>query len=221
MKNLLKKSWFYELISNVIVIILGICLLFFAKEIISSLFVVLGILMMISGITIIIGEALSKNQNETNNIRGVICLVLGLLVSIGSNFLSDLIPFVLVIYFIFSGVNKIFEASRVKVIGYSYWWIKMIVGIFITIFGFVLLFLPDTTDAFGVVAGIFLIVQGVFNIFNQFVFRKKIKVFVDQSIQLNAITCPRCHQNVTKNNIYCPHCGYKIQDEFIDVEIKE
>ncbi len=146
MKNTLKTINWLMLISGSLIAVLGITMLFTPLATLVTLAAIIGIAMIISGISEIVsfyGEA-KGHRSGWMLASGIITGLLGIwtLFGRGSQALAAIIPFVFAVWVMTSSIMRIVGSINLKAEGFSGWAAIFVLGVIGTILGFILLFSP-------------------------------------------------------------------------------
>lgn len=162
------KTWWVMLFVGIVSAVIGVLLVFRPAGSTWVLAVLLAIYLILSGIFSIVrafGPALSGAYRALLIIGGAIGLLLGLLMfRFGPDEKIEILGIFVGVWFLFSGVASLFAAGEVK---QNRGW-GIFNGIVYLIAGIVLLITPYAVEIFVWVAGIWLIVLGLFEVIMSF-----------------------------------------------------
>lgn len=163
-----------SIFSSIIILILGILLLIKPDAVIHMISTIIGILILIPGINSLINYF--KTKYQPNLIIGIITSIIGIVLIFNSTFVASLLPFVLGVFFIVNGVNKIqyaMELKRQNVVNYT---TSLVISILIVICG-VLFIVNPFRGAMVItqVIGVFMVVYSVLDISNSIIIKKDMK----------------------------------------------
>lgn len=179
LKSEMKKIFATSLITAVVMLVLGILLLVKPDFIINIVSTVIGIIVLIPGIISLVDYF--KTKYSANLVIGVVACILGMVFIFNSKFVSSILPFVLGIYFIISGISKLqyaFELRRNKVVNYMP---SVITSILILVCGALMIINPfGGALAITKVLGIFMIIYAGLDIYSAIIIRKEVKSFVKE-----------------------------------------
>ncbi len=181
---MLKKMKWMSLIVALIYIAFGIVLLLYPGQIADMLCDLFGVGLIIYGIISIvvyfmIDIRVSLYRNDFA--AGVIMILLGVAVIYYKNIFQELMPFLLAVAIITSGVYKLQDGIDAARIGYSQGWLYIIMAALSIILGFVIMFnLVTAKEMMLQVAGASLVYSGVTDLYSTLYLSGKIKRFMDE-----------------------------------------
>lgn len=171
----MNKIFNTSIITSVVILVLGIFLFIQPDTIISMISIILGIMILIPGITALIDYF--KTKYNPNLITGVITVIIGMILIVNTKLVASIMPFILGIYFVISGITRLQYALELKKQKIKYT-TSLCISILIIICG--LLFI---TNPFGgalvitKVMGIFMVIYSVLDIVNAMVIKKEMHDF--------------------------------------------
>ncbi len=151
------------LLTAVLTLILGIMLTVMPGIAIETLFLILGWILVITGVVSILSSLLrhGKPIGQGDLVLGLVELATGLVVLLRPTFLVSVVGIVLGILLIMHGARDVQSARESKALGYG-WKMALTVGILTLVMGVLIIFNPfSTAKVLLRVAGIFLIVDAV------------------------------------------------------------
>ena len=163
MKTFLRVLW---LISGILLIACGIYVLFHPTQTLLSIAALLGSVMLFSGIFSVAAYCTQKSELFGANwilFDGILDIVLGVLLLIYpvSAFVASVFLMLMSLWIIFKGVTVILNASAARKFD-SGWYLLLIVGIVLTLFGILSLFKPIVAAVtISIILGVFLISDGI------------------------------------------------------------
>lgn len=166
----------YDLLTSIILLVLGILLLFIPGDIVTTVIKIFGIVIVIVGVLSIINSSKNKT-NSTDLVYGILITILGIVFISNPQVIASIIPFILGVWIIIKSLFRLQFVSTIKSTNGDY--IKLLVINLITlILGIVLVFNPfKGAETLVRIIGIFLIVYSGLDILNYFFTRpKKVKV---------------------------------------------
>ena len=108
-------------------------------------------------------------------INGCLSILFGIILLMYPNIFQVMVPIILGIYFIFSGIFKMRLSLVLKYIDNSSWILTLLMTILSIIAGFILIINPTTSSiALTLFAGITLIIYSISDIIDMFLFKKNI-----------------------------------------------
>ncbi|MDR2085034.1 MAG: DUF308 domain-containing protein [Bacteroidales bacterium] len=186
MNAFFKKSWVTMLVNGIIAAIIGILLLFVKGDAINVLIKWLGIVFIIVAATLIgvdIYSAVKKRYWGSLTFVSVFLLVAGIIFAIMPGQVWKFIAVVIGIWAILTGVFQIITTIKYK----SYVphnTITIVNGILLVALGILFVFYMDNVkNAITYIAGAFLIISGIWEIFNAFRFKKISNIIENDDIE--------------------------------------
>lgn len=174
LKSGMNKLFATSVISSIIMLILGVLLLVKPDFIINIVSTVIGLIILVPGIISLIDYF--KNKYNANLVIGVVACIIGVVFIFNSKFVSSILPFMLGIYFIISGISKLQYATELrknKVVNYMS---STITSILILVCGVLLIINPfGGALAITKVLGIFMIIYSGLDIYSAIIIRREVK----------------------------------------------
>ena len=164
-----KKDPEFFPIGSLLLLVLGIFLTFNAEGVLSSIFIVLGILITLYGIFKFIRYYQIKNQFHMDDTRvmmsGVSSIIIGILTILLASFLTNAIQIITGIWLIFSGLSKLGNASFYKNNQPKLYITEIIVAVIFILLGIYSIFAENVVL---VVLGVILILYSLIDLVNHF-----------------------------------------------------
>ena len=157
--------------ASVIILVLGIFLFIQPDTIIHMISIILGGIILIPGITSLIDYF--KNKYQPSLISGVITIIIGMILIVNTKLVASILPFILGIYFIVNGINRLQYALQLKrqAINYS---TSLVFSILIIICGILFIINPfGGALVITKVMGIFMIIYAVLDLANTIFIKKE------------------------------------------------
>lgn len=151
MKQEKSMKWLL-LVSGILVLLIGVVMIFTPFSDLVGLALFIGVAMFVSGISEIItffSEGIGYHSGWVMA-SGILSTLLGgwILFGRGSSALIATLPYVFAVWMIAEGIMSIAGAFTVKSVGSSMWGWMLVVGILVTILGFMLLLDPLTSTLY-------------------------------------------------------------------------
>ena len=166
----------YDLLTSVVLLVLGILLLFIPGSIVTMVIRIFGIIVLVLGGLNIYNN--TKNKSNTTDLTyGILISILGLVFISSPQTIASIIPFILGVWIVLRSAVKLQFVSTLKNSGNDY--IKsLIINILELILGIVLIFNPfKGAETLIRIIGIFIIVYSGLDILNYYFSKpKQIKV---------------------------------------------
>ena len=177
----LKSLKWNSIIGSILMILLGVVLIFFPSLSLNVISNMIGISAIVGGIFSIIRYFmidLKESFYRNDFLNGVIMLVIGALVVFKPSFFISLIPLMLGIVILFSGISKLQDGISAKRLGYQNSTSYILLGVINIIFGLVILFNPfSAANVMFMIIGVGLIYSGVSDLYVTIFLTKRFKDF--------------------------------------------
>lgn len=184
-KKGMNKIFNVSVITSVIILVLGIFLFIQPDTIIHMISIILGGIILIPGITSLIDYL--KNKYQPSLISGVITTIIGLILIVNTTLVASILPFILGIYFVVNGINRLQYALQLKkqTIHYS---TSLVFSILIIICGILFIMNPfGGALVITKVMGIFMILYAVLDLSNTIYIKKEMNVAKRNTNMKNAV----------------------------------
>lgn len=167
--GIFKAMKWSNLVSGILLVLLGILMLFMPRASLTGLSVVISIAVLISGIMELINYFATDKEDRSGwaLAEGIIETLLGvwMVFGSGSSVLTSIIPYVFAIFIFASGIVRVAESLELKSYGSTRWGWLLAFGILAMILGVLLCFAPMISAAFVTTAlSLLLICHGISNI---------------------------------------------------------
>jgi len=152
-------------IQSLIFLLVGLLFVAFPEGILKGISIYLGLLMLVPGVIMIITSLMKKETGVGSSllIEGIILTLFGLLFIFEPQLVGKLLAIFIGIWMIGAGVLQVAASSGNKAAGWKYWWIQLLAGILLMIFGLVVLFNAFTASvALMIWFGALMIVYGIY-----------------------------------------------------------
>ena len=170
-KKGMNKIFNVSIATSVIILVLGIFLFIQPDTIIHMISIVLGGIILVSGIIALIDYFGSKYNPSL--ISGVITSIIGLILIINTKLVASILPFVLGIYFTINGINRLQYSLELKKEKMNYL-SSFIVSILIIVCGVLFIINPfGGALVITKVMGIFMIVYALLDLTNTIIIKKE------------------------------------------------
>lgn len=111
-KKGMNKIFNASIVTSVVILVLGIFLFIQPDTIIHMISIILGGIILIPGITTLIDYL--KNKYQPSLITGVVTIIIGLILIVNTKLVASILPFILGIYFVVNGINRLQYALSLK-----------------------------------------------------------------------------------------------------------
>lgn len=164
------KIFNMSIATSVIILVLGIFLFIQPDTIIHMISIILGGIILVSGIISFIDYL--KNKYNPSLISGVITSIIGLILIINTNLVASILPFVLGIYFTINGINRLQYALELKKENVNYI-SSLVVSILIIVCGILFIINPfGGALVITKVMGIYMIIYSLLDLTNTIIIKK-------------------------------------------------
>ena len=177
MEIFIKKGFKSELISSIILIILGLLLFFESVDTIITISYIIGSLIIAMGTLAFINYFTSGDSYKGLSIGyGLICVILGVLIITNPVAIASIIPVIIGIGIIINSAIKLQYSLELKKVSSNMWKTTLIVSLISTICGVVILFNPfQGAVVITKIIGIFLIIYALMDVACAYKIKKDIK----------------------------------------------
>lgn len=154
--NPLKQMKWQSLMTSALYIIMGIVLIVFPETTATTLCYVVGISGVVIGVFTVLAYLLRdvhKNYYRNDFVSGMMEILLGAFVLYKAQLVIDLIPFILGIFIVFSGINKLQNCIDVRRMGYGSGLLFFVLAMINIVVGIILII-----DPFGAVKVLFMVI---------------------------------------------------------------
>ncbi len=165
-----------NLVSSIILLVLGIVLLFIPGSIITTILRIFGALIIALGVVSIINSTKSKTTNA-ELVYGILMVILGLVFLSNPEVIAGIIPFILGVWIVINSLFKLQVVANLKKTSDDY--VKpLVVNLITLLIGIILMFNPfKGAEAVIMIIGIFMIAYSLLDLLNYFFTKpKKVKV---------------------------------------------
>lgn len=181
---MLKQLKWSNILLSIAYIIIGILLIIYPDVSANVISYMIGIGLCVMGIVHLTSYFLADVKTSLNNNSfsiGLVCIIFGLVVIVKRNLIMDLIPFILGLIIITSGLMKVQRSVVASRIHYSAALTYAILGAISIVFGIAIMFFlsgETATNILFIVIGCGLVYSGVSDLFVQFFLTKKFNDFI-------------------------------------------
>lgn len=171
-KKGMNKIFNTSVVASVVILVLGIFLFIQPDTIIHMISIVLGGVILIPGIISLVDYF--KNKYQPSLISGVVTIIIGLILIINTKLVASILPFILGIYFIVNGINRLQYALQLKKQNLNYV-ASLVFSLLIIICGILFIVNPfGGALVITKVMGIFMIVYALLDLTNTIIIKKEI-----------------------------------------------
>lgn len=187
MEDILKKVYRISLASSLVFLIFGLLLIFQTQNVISTVSVIIGILLLVIGIYPIINYFKSRQLgffSSAGLLYGIFSVVAGIVIIVNKNILATIIPVLSGVWMIINSVNKIQIAMELRDKKINSWIISFIFAIIILIGGTLLIINPFRGAVIlSKTVGIFIVIYALLDISDSVFIKVKTKKTKDSIIE--------------------------------------
>ena len=188
MKNWVKgfnKLINVSILTSAVLLVIGIFLFIQPDTVIRMISVVLGLLFLVPAITSLVDYF--KEKNNSSLVIGIITILISLILIINTEFVASILPFILGIYFVVNGINRLMYAVELKKQGFVDFSKSLVLALLIIFVGIIFIINPfKGALAITKIIGIFMIIYSVLDIINTVIVKKGIKD-IEKSMKLAVI----------------------------------
>lgn len=167
MNNIFNTS----IVTSVVILVLGIFLFIQPDTIIHMISIILGGIILIPGIISLVDYL--KNKNQASLISGIVTILIGMILIINTKLVAGILPFILGIYFIISGITRLQYALQLKKQKINYT-TSLVFSILIIICGALFIINPfGGALVITKVMGIFMIIYALLDLTNTIIIKKE------------------------------------------------
>ena len=172
-KKGMNKIFNVSIVTSVVILVLGIFLFIQPDTIIRIVSIIFGGIILIPGITSLIDYF--KNKNQSSLITGIITMIIGMILIINTELVASILPFILGIYFIVNGINRLqyaLELRKQRINSTS----SLVFPILIIVCGILFIINPfGGALAITKVMGIFMILYALLDLSNSIMLKREIQ----------------------------------------------
>lgn len=160
-----------SIITSVVILVLGIFLFIEPDLIINMISIILGGIILVPGIISLIDYF--KNKNQASLISGIVTILIGLILIINTKLVAGILPFILGIYFIISGITRLQYALQLKKQKINYT-TSLVFSLLIIICGILFIINPfGGALVITKVMGIFMVIYSLLDLANTIIIKKE------------------------------------------------
>ncbi len=180
-ENVYNRIMIYSLIGAVITVAIGLVLLFLPNTSNKIVGIIIGINILINGINTIYKYFHRDGAKlyALNLVFGVLYSVLGVVIILYPFTVVEFVSICLGIYILINGSTKINYALWLKKGNEESWLIALATGILLFVLGLLVLFNPFITLTITKLCGAFLIITGVLDFMDTFLFKSRSKEIIE------------------------------------------
>ena len=160
-----------ELSRTLIMGLVGLVLMLMPNDINKILGIIVGIVVLLIGLSSIYNYIKSKISFTPSLISGILYTLLGIIILVSPDSVVRSIAIGIGIILVVTGLSKVKVAFTLRSIN-SYWIGTLIIGIITTILGIVLIFSPFSGDAITKFTGAFLVIVAIFDLIDNYILQK-------------------------------------------------
>ena len=175
--NFLKRTSWIDIIISMLFVILGVLLMIKPSEVMSVIYILLGMILFIMGFLKLVDYFTSKDKEDYLLTFALISTVLGVIVLCCSDVITGIFRIVLGIWIIASGIRNFQTSLICKEVKSGLWTITVLCALLMIIAGIVIL--VSRTLAIRIV-GITIVIYAVLDIITRTIFMKKIQDYLNK-----------------------------------------
>ena len=175
-KKLLKKSGWTDIIISLIFVFFGIMLISRPEAIVSVISIVLGGIFIVMGILKIVDYYSNGKQDNYLLAIAVVMILVGIIVMFCTNVILSVFRILIGIWIIYSGIMNLQTSIIWKDYKSRVWLITLLLAIATIIVG---IYILVNTGAILQTIGVAILIYGIVNIIESFIFVKKVDNYLD------------------------------------------
>ena len=175
-KKFLKKSGWTDIIVSLIFIIFGIMLILRPEAIVSAISFILGGIFVIMGILKIIDYYSNGKQDNYLIAVAVVMIIVGFIIMFFADIILSVFRILIAIWIIYSGIMNLQTAIVWKDYKSRLWLVTLLLAIVTIIVG---IYILVNTGAIMQTIGIAILIYGIVDIIESFIFIKKVDNYLD------------------------------------------
>lgn len=180
-ENVYNRIMIYSLIGAVITVAIGLVLLFLPNTSNKIVGIIVGINILINGINAIYKYFHRDGAKlySLNLVFGILYSILGVVIILYPFTVVEFVSICLGIYILINGATKVNYALWLKKGNEDSWLIALATGIVLLVLGLLVLFNPFITLTITKLCGAFLIITGVLDFMDTFLFKSRSKEIIE------------------------------------------
>ena len=169
MEDYIKRYSKYTVLLSLVLIIMSIFLIAKPEEFLNTIMILIGILLIVSGIIQIISYFSSPKELKAFSLKlllGFISIILGIIVIVNTSLINTILTGIIGAWIIIQSIIKLQIAINLKEMANNNWKAVVILSILTLILGIIIIFNPfGAIIAIGRISGITLLVSECINLF--------------------------------------------------------
>ncbi len=172
-KKGMNKIFNASIVSSVVILVLGIFLFIQPDMIVHMISIILGGIILIPGITTLMDYF--RNKYQPSLITGIVTIIIGLILIINTKLVASILPFILGIYFVVNGINRLQYALSLKKQNIPYT-TSLVFSILIILCGILFIINPfEGALVITKVMGIFMILYSALDLCNSIILKREFR----------------------------------------------
>lgn len=173
-KKGINKIFNLSIVTSVIIFVLGVFLFIQPDTIIHMISIVFGGIILVPGITTLIDYF--KNKYQPSLITGVVTVIIGMILIINTKLVASILPFILGIFFIVNGINRLQYALELRKSNNKNFVASLVISIVIILSGILFVINPfGGALVITKVMGIFMIIYSILDIANSIIIKREVR----------------------------------------------
>ena len=167
----MNKIFNASIATSIVILVLGIFLFIQPDTIIHMISIILGGIILVPGVISLMDYF--KNKYQPSLISGIITIIIGLILIVNTKLVASILPFILGIYFVINGINRLQYALQLKKQKINYV-TSCIVSILIIVCGVLFIINPfGGALVITKVMGIFMITYALLDLTNTIIIKRE------------------------------------------------
>ncbi len=188
MQDMFKRVFRMSVISSILFFVFGLLLIFQTENVIKTISIIIGSLLLIIGIFPIVNYFRNRDQNIFSSaglLYGIFSVVAGIIIIVNKNLLANIIPVLTGVWMIINSVNKIQISMELRDRKLPYWIISFIFAILILIGGAFLIINPiNGAVLLSRTIGIIIVIYSILDIADSIYIKVKVKSIVKDIVEV-------------------------------------
>lgn len=173
-KKGINKIFNLSIVTSVIIFVLGVFLFIQPDTIIHMISIVFGGIILVPGITTLIDYF--KNKYQPSLITGVVTVIIGMILIINTKLVASILPFILGIFFIVNGINRLQYALELRKANHHNFVASLVISILIILSGILFVINPfGGALVITKVMGVFMIIYSILDIVNSIIIKREVR----------------------------------------------
>ncbi len=166
----MKKEKLMESIVSLVLLVVGVILIIWPEKSLSFIASALSVLCVAVGVVILLSYLLNREMRDVSQwklVLGIIFVLVGMFVLPKLNIVLAVIPVILGLIIVCSGVTKLLHGLSYRKTGYPLWWMPFVIAVAAIVLGGIIMINPFSTLKLAIrVVGVVLVFDNFGNVFD-------------------------------------------------------